>query len=108
MVLELCLGGELFAYLARQPRHCVPPNDAQFYCACVVSAIDHMHSKDICYRDMKPENMLIDDQGYVKVCRRAGGGRGAGGSLGQRRVPCHSLTSLTHDARWPLTHVTAD
>lgn len=67
MVLELCLGGELFAYLARQPRHCVSPSDAQFYCACVIAAIDHMHSKDICYRDMKPENMLIDDQGYVKL-----------------------------------------
>jgi len=67
MVLELCLGGELFAYLARQPRHCVSPSSAQFYAACVISAIEHMHSKDICYRDMKPENMLIDDRGFVKV-----------------------------------------
>lgn len=70
MVLELCLGGELFAYLAKQPRHCVSPDHARFFAACIIAAVECMHEKHIVYRDMKPENMLIDNDGYVKV--RAG------------------------------------
>jgi len=32
-----------------------------------VLAFEYMHSKDIIYRDLKPENLLLDDVGYLKV-----------------------------------------
>ena len=40
---------------------------AKFYAASVVLAFEHMHARNIIYRDLKPENLLLDDKGYLKV-----------------------------------------
>eukprot|EP00494_Astrolonche_serrata_P027337 UN27600 len=64
-LLDVCLGGELFTLL-RKRRYFDEPV-SQFYAACVVEAFDYMHSKSIIYRDLKPENLVLDSSGYLKV-----------------------------------------
>ncbi|EKX30861.1 hypothetical protein GUITHDRAFT_55340, partial [Guillardia theta CCMP2712] len=65
MVLELAQGGEMFKLLRRLERFEV--DTAKFYCAQVILGLHHLHSMNIVYRDLKPENLMLDSRGYVKI-----------------------------------------
>ena len=54
---------------------------ARFYAACVIEALSYMHGKGVAYRDLKPENMMIDNTGYVKLIVRGRGWCGGGGAV---------------------------
>ena len=64
-VLELLQGGELFTYLRNKGK--LSEQSARFYSAIVVHAFATLHSKKIAYRDLKPENLVMDSKGYVKL-----------------------------------------
>jgi len=64
-LVDVCLGGELFTILRK--KRSFNEQYTQFYAGCVVEAFSYMHGMDIIYRDLKPENLVMDSNGYVKV-----------------------------------------
>lgn len=64
-ILELLPGGEFFSYLQTAGK--LTEDKARFYSAAVVCAFEEMHRQKIAYRDLKPENMVLDKNGYVKL-----------------------------------------
>lgn len=95
MLMEACLGGELWTilrdrwhlsihflfscmvavWISTTKQSCFFPNHrgnfddstTRFYTACVVEAFAYLHSKGIIYRDLKPENLILDHRGYAKL-----------------------------------------
>ena len=65
IVLEYVQGGELFTYL--RTVQSLRNEEAVFYAGQVCLMFEYLHSKSIVYRDLKPENLLIDSQGYLKL-----------------------------------------
>ncbi|KAI8367474.1 kinase-like domain-containing protein [Radiomyces spectabilis] len=65
MVMDYVPGGELFSILRRKKRF--PDQIAKMYAAEVVLAIEYLHSKNVVYRDLKPENLLLDRHGHIKI-----------------------------------------
>lgn len=63
--IEYVPGGELFCPLRREGRF--SNERARFYSAQIASALGHLHGLGIIYRNLKPEEILIDAEGYVKL-----------------------------------------
>ena len=75
MLMEFIQGGELWTYMYEKKEGCYARNPlgglampaVKFIASNVVLAFKYMHDRSIAYRDLKPENLLLDSRGYIKV-----------------------------------------
>jgi len=65
MIFDFFNGGELFHYLSQGGRF--GEERARLYAAEITLALEHVHAQNIIYRDLKPENLLLDSDGHIRV-----------------------------------------
>lgn len=82
LLLDYVPGGELFSYLRKFRRF--DEKMARFYAAEIVLVLEYLHEQQggVAYRDLKPENLLLDEEGHIKLvdfgfAKRLGGQDGA-------------------------------
>ncbi|CAA7019599.1 unnamed protein product [Microthlaspi erraticum] len=67
LLMEYCPGGDLYASRLRQPSKRFTISSTRFYAAETLVALEYLHMMGIVYRDLKPENVLIRDDGHVML-----------------------------------------
>ncbi|XP_024980085.1 protein kinase PINOID 2 [Cynara cardunculus var. scolymus] len=67
LVMEFCPGGDLHAARQRQPAKCFSISSAKFYGAEILLALEYLHMMGIVYRDLKPENVLVREDGHIML-----------------------------------------
>ena len=65
LVMDFVNGGEMFYHL--QQEHTFDNLRAKFYAAEIVLGLEYLHQHGIVYRDLKPENLLLDAEGHIKM-----------------------------------------
>ncbi|AES64572.1 putative protein kinase AGC-RSK-2 family [Medicago truncatula] len=67
LVMEFCPGGDLHTLRQKQPGKHFPEQAVKFYVAEVLLAMEYLHMLGIVYRDLKPENVLVRDDGHIML-----------------------------------------
>ena len=65
LVMEFCPGGDFMSLLIK--KDILPEEEARFYTAELILAVDSIHKLDCIHRDIKPDNILIDKNGHIKL-----------------------------------------
>lgn len=66
-IMDYCAGGEFYRTIQRQPHGCLTEEQARFYAAEVLSALEYLHLLGFVYRDLKPENILLHESGHIML-----------------------------------------
>lgn len=67
LVMEFCPGGDLHTLRQRQPGKYFSEQAAKFYVAEVLLSLEYLHMLGIVYRDLKPENVLVREDGHIML-----------------------------------------
>jgi beta-adrenergic-receptor kinase len=65
LILDLMTGGDLGYHLHQKGRF--PKRESQYFAARIMLGLQALHDKQYVYRDLKPENCLLADDGRVKI-----------------------------------------
>ena len=65
LVMEIAAGGELYDFLSE--KKCLEENEARRIFRQISTAVYYCHKHNICHRDLKLENILLDENGCAKV-----------------------------------------
>lgn len=66
LVIDLMIGGDLKYHLNKEIRF--NQIKSKFYASEILLGLQYLHSKNIIYRDLKLENILLDNKGHIKLC----------------------------------------
>ncbi|CAI9756713.1 unnamed protein product [Fraxinus pennsylvanica] len=67
LVMEFCSGGNLHNLRQKQPNKHFTEEAARFYVSEVLLALEYLHMLGIVYRDLKPENVLVREEGHIML-----------------------------------------
>jgi len=65
-VMELCAGGDLLSYVRRRKK--LDESHARFFFRQIASGLRYCHKNLVVHRDIKLDNLLIDEEGSIKIC----------------------------------------
>jgi protein kinase A len=65
LVMDYCNRGDLRYHLGNRRKF--REEEARFFLACILTALQYMHARRVIHRDLKPENLVLDDKGYLRV-----------------------------------------
>lgn len=64
LIQEYVEGGDLRYHLNR---HVITENKAKFLIACLIIGVEFLHKRGYVHRNLKPENLILDSNGYLKI-----------------------------------------
>lgn len=67
LILEYCVCGNFSRLLKKQEKNKMEESEARKYICEVLLAIEYLHRRNILYRDLKPDNILVDKAGHIKL-----------------------------------------
>ncbi|MCL7028769.1 hypothetical protein MKW94_018210 [Papaver nudicaule] len=67
LLMEFCSGGDLHTLRQRQPGKHFTEHAARFYVSEVLLALEYLHMMGVVYRDLKPENVLVREDGHIML-----------------------------------------
>ncbi|XP_020208582.2 serine/threonine-protein kinase AGC1-7 isoform X2 [Cajanus cajan] len=67
LVMEFCSSGSLHSLRLKQYNKYFTEDAARFYCSEILLALEYLHMLGIVYRDLKPENVLVRDEGHIML-----------------------------------------
>lgn len=85
MVLGLATAGDLQKALNRSPEERLSEDRVQFYVAEMVLALSYLHQMGLMYRDLKPNNVLLNEDGHIQLVDLGGVADESGSTLGQKQ-----------------------
>lgn len=65
LIMDYLQGGDLRNYLADSER--LSEEACKFIIACIIKGLEYIHSCKVFHRDVKPENLVIDEKGYIRI-----------------------------------------
>lgn len=63
--MDILLGGDLRYHLARNRKF--SEEVTRFFIACLIKALESVHDANVIHRDVKPENLVFDNDGYLRL-----------------------------------------
>ncbi|GMP66306.1 hypothetical protein CsSME_00026716 [Camellia sinensis var. sinensis] len=67
LLIDYCPNGDLHSLLRKQPGYRLPIESVRFFAAEVLVALEYLHALGVVYRDLKPENVLLRDDGHIML-----------------------------------------